>query len=522
MKRHECKLLQPARVSILNEVIDTGMFINLRRFICRLRIISPSHPMTSVYYNSHRAKLEEEVRQLVFHRWLIHPYSLLAMYWEFFVFLVYSILLINLSIMATINVYNRQPTPIVVVKMTMDYVMTIDIVKTFFTGYYDTAKSKTIMDSRLIAKKYLRSYFFLDLACCLHSYLIPFRMFSKNTNFLDKTFILSVALRTLSSLRIIRIRRGLDTLQVFEMYANLSSALNRAFRNILTFVILLLWLFGMIFQIGIFIGTHFIPEEERDIGDTVPKVIYSTTLMLLHASFGDRNLNNPVKIIFSLVVMAVGYCLQIFLYTLVLQVWIRYSNAKIKNENLYQQFTEYLNYKRLPMSLRKKFFSFYHFKFENQFYNEAHINRMISTILRREIMVHVTKNHVQRVEFFQNLPDVVLSRIVSRLKSEIYLTNDVIINAGVTGTCMFFIYFGTVTIYTPSGREICHLEDGAHFGEIALIFNEPRVATVVAVTPCELFVLNRSDFLDVLRPFPELIENITKLAEERLRTTVFQ
>ncbi|KAG5888993.1 hypothetical protein JTB14_033923 [Gonioctena quinquepunctata] len=173
------------------------------------------------------------------------------------------------------------------------------------------------------------------------------------------------------------------------------------------------------------------------------------------------------------------------------------------------------------MSLKKKFFSFYQFKFQNQFYNEAHINRMASTILKQEILVYVTKNHVQRVEFFKDLPDTVLAKLVSRLKSEIFLANDIILTAGIAGNCMFFIYFGTVAIYSPGGKEICHLEDGAHFGEIALIFNEPRVATVRAVTPCELFILNRSDFLGVLEPYPEIKDKITLLAQERLRTTGF-
>ncbi|KAG5871609.1 hypothetical protein JTB14_027364 [Gonioctena quinquepunctata] len=219
--------------------------------------------------------------------------------------------------------------------------------------------------------------------------------------------------------------------------------------------------------------------------------------------------------------MSIGYVLQMFLFTRILEVWVKFSNAKNKNESLFQQFTEYLKYKDLPINLKQKFLSFYQFKFQNQFYNEAHINRMLSKILKQEILVYVTKNHVRRVEFFKDLPDDVLAKLVSRLKSEIFLANDVILTAGVAGNRMYFIYFGTVAIYSPGGKEICHLKDGAHFGEIALIFNEPRVATVRAVTPCELFILSRADFLNVLEPYPDIKDKITLLAQERLRTTEF-
>ncbi|KAJ8945717.1 hypothetical protein NQ314_009079 [Rhamnusium bicolor] len=110
--------------------------------------------------------------------------------------------------------------------------------------------------------------------------------------------------------------------------------------------------------------------------------------------------------------------------------------------------------------------------------------------------------------------------VVAQLISEIYLPGDVIINSGSSGSCMFFIYHGTVAVYTPLGRELCHLEDGAHFGEIALIFNETRVATVVAVSACELFMLRRSDFLDTIEPFPKFKEELLTLATERLKKTI--
>ncbi|CAH1174179.1 unnamed protein product [Phaedon cochleariae] len=523
MRKHNCNLHYNTDVDILDQVIEDGIFINQRKKLQRLCMVSANHPMASVYYKSLTARITEDIRHITNYRWMIHPYSMLTLYWEMFIFIVYSAQFFTLAIAASANVYFRKPSYIVIQKLTLDYILTLDIVKQFFTGYYETRDGKTVMNFTQIAKRYLSTYFLLDLICCTHSYLVPFRIiFTNYEDFIEKTWILAITLKVIASFRILRMRRWLEALELFRMYVNLSSVLNRAFRAILIFSILLIWLYSMIFQIEKLVEFNFIPPESRDWNAPTFKLFYSATLMLLHVSYGDKILSHPIKSIVSLLFMAVGYCLQLSMYTQVMQVWVKFSNAKNKNENLYQQFTEYLNYKELPMNLRRKFSSFYQFKFQNQFYNEAHINKMTSNILRQEILVYVTKNHVQRVEFFQNLPDVVLSKIVSRLKSEIYLANDVIIKAGLAGTCMFFIYFGTVAIYTPSGREICHLEDGAHFGEIALIFNEPRVATVVAVTPCELFVLNRFDFLQVLEPFPEQKAKITKLAEERLRSTVFQ
>ncbi|KAG5892220.1 hypothetical protein JTB14_034769 [Gonioctena quinquepunctata] len=242
-------------------------------------------------------------------------------------------------------------------------------------------------------------------------------------------------------------------------------------------------------------------------------------MMLLHVHFGTGDTSHPHQLFGTVIFMIGGYCLQMFFVSLILETWLKFSTTKNKNEGLFQEFSQYLKDKDLPMNLKEKFFSFYQFKFQNQFYNEALINKNVSKFLKQDILVYVTKNHVQKVDFFKDLPYTVLAKLVSRLKSEIFLANDIILTAGVAGNCMYFIYFGTVAIFSPGGNEICHLKDGAHFGEIALIFNEPRVATVRAVTPCELFTLNRLDFADVLEPYPDIKNKITLLAQERLNTT---
>lgn len=50
-----------------------------------------------------------------------------------------------------------------------------------------------------------------------------------------------------------------------------------------------------------------------------------------------------------------------------------------------------------------------------------------------------------------------------------------IIKAGSVGDCMFFIASGTVCVMTTNGRELCHLEEGNYFGEVALILKNNKV-----------------------------------------------
>lgn len=84
---------------------------------------------------------------------------------------------------------------------------------------------------------------------------------------------------------------------------------------------------------------------------------------------------------------------------------------------------------------------------------------------------------------------------------------------------MFFIGSGTVAIYGQN-REVAHLSDGAHFGEVVLVTeNNLRSATVVAIETCELYTLDRKDFMQAISPYPDIMERIRREAYKRLNVS---
>lgn len=64
--------------------------------------------------------------------------------------------------------------------------------------------------------------------------------------------------------------------------------------------------------------------------------------------------------------------------------------------------------------------------------------------------------------------------------------------------------------------QICHLEDEAYFGELALLMeNERWIASVVAAENCEVYVLSRVDFQYILTPYPDLLVYLRNVALAR-------
>jgi CRP-like cAMP-binding protein len=106
-----------------------------------------------------------------------------------------------------------------------------------------------------------------------------------------------------------------------------------------------------------------------------------------------------------------------------------------------------------------------------------------------------------------------LEDLADALRPRYYTTNQIVIEQGDTNAYeMFFIEHGSVRVTRkePDGhvRELKVLQAGKCFGELALLENKPRYATVTAREPCRLATLDAQAFENLLG-----IELKTKLKE---------
>jgi hypothetical protein len=243
--------------------------------------------------------------------------------------------------------------------------------------------------------------------------------------------------------------------------------------------------------------------------------------IFMHSGFlvqsEPRSEEDQYMVIFFLLIDTIICC---FLIARVMQFFKGVNSSKLKYQATLAHVSQYMRQKQLPRKTQNRIMNFYEFKFQRRYFRELEILSILSMHIRQEIRMHSCRKLVENVTFFNNLPLSLLLRIVGLLKPEIFLTNDLIVKANQTGDCMYFIAMGTVAVYTFTGKEVCHLEDGAHFGEIALVMPDAkRVASVVAVETCKLYKLDRADFARTIHPYPMLWERIKKIAIDRHEKT---
>ncbi len=126
----------------------------------------------------------------------------------------------------------------------------------------------------------------------------------------------------------------------------------------------------------------------------------------------------------------------------------------------------------------------------------------------------VTWKMVASVPAFANLDAVTIAEISGALKPSLIPAHYTIVKRGEVAEAMYFIAEGEVEVDLHPIP--IHLVQGDFFGEMALIFKRPRLATVTATTDCHLLMLEREDFDDLMDDHPDLRTHIEETANKRL------
>src|SRR5687767_3632957 len=127
----------------------------------------------------------------------------------------------------------------------------------------------------------------------------------------------------------------------------------------------------------------------------------------------------------------------------------------------------------------------------------------------------------RKFDLFSELDDKELGTIAAVAKSRRYAKDDVVFHESESGDVFCLIREGKVkvTMISPEGKEIIlsMMGPGDFFGEMALLDDEPRSATVVALEPLDVVTIWRSDFLSILQENFSITRKVLAEISRRLR-----
>ncbi len=142
----------------------------------------------------------------------------------------------------------------------------------------------------------------------------------------------------------------------------------------------------------------------------------------------------------------------------------------------------------------------------------------LKTQKRRDMRDMVSR--LSHVDILRMLPPEDVQHIIPSVENRTFSAGTTIFRQGDYGASLYIIESGRVSVETEDGASgartaIAALGADETFGEMALLWDEPRTATVKAISDVSVWEIHREDFNEILKGTPMLRAEVEKIAQNR-------
>jgi len=127
---------------------------------------------------------------------------------------------------------------------------------------------------------------------------------------------------------------------------------------------------------------------------------------------------------------------------------------------------------------------------------------------------------------FEGVPSDARLLLANHFQLRIFEKGDIVVREGEAGDTFYLIRSGSVDVSTSGmGKDedqiaLGKIGEGDFFGEVALLTDKPRTATVVACENAELMELSRADFNEITNKFPSVRKIVEAYQKQRVQNTI--
>jgi CRP-like cAMP-binding protein len=128
------------------------------------------------------------------------------------------------------------------------------------------------------------------------------------------------------------------------------------------------------------------------------------------------------------------------------------------------------------------------------------------------------RSQLQKHALFECLDEGLTQELLSDSRLLRFGRGETIIEQGAPGHSMFVILHGTVEVFVAKGgvtHLVATLATSDAFGEMSLLTGEPRTASVIATTDCELWEIQKPALQAILKESPVLADRLSEMLAKR-------
>eukprot|EP00002_Diphylleia_rotans_P019724 TRINITY_DN3813_c0_g1_i5.p1 TRINITY_DN3813_c0_g1~~TRINITY_DN3813_c0_g1_i5.p1 ORF type:complete len:1110 (+),score=238.90 TRINITY_DN3813_c0_g1_i5:56-3385(+) len=398
----------------------------------------------------------------------------------------------------------------VVVHAAIDVVYVLDVIMNFFTAFYSGSSSKMVTDRSLIAKRYIWDDFVIHVIA-----LLPLDIISQHAG--------------RNAVPYLRINRLIRLIEIPKIERRLEKSFGS---NRVRLIALWTFFLGFAHWSGCmwYFASRISDSESKWIrcsGITHARFttqyihsVYWALIVMATIGFGDVIPQSNTEKLYAMFAMMVGATIHSVVLSNISVIIARLDIAFVRYWKKFDLLREYMAYRSLPEYYRNQIITFHDVNWaRHKGLDELSLLQELPKQLRCDISNYLYLELVRRVPIFSQVEEPGLyDSIVVHLKPQVALPGDVIIRENEIGKEMYFIVKGEIEVYSErNGQVYATLGDGGYFGDVALIFEENRMASARAQSYCDLLILRKSDFNVLCEFYPLLQEKVHEMVQQKIR-----
>jgi voltage-gated potassium channel len=369
-----------------------------------------------------------------------------------------------------------------------------------------------VSERRSIARHYLRGWFAVDLIAALpFGWLLAVLLKGTAPAAGGVGAVLDV-LMVSKALRMVKIGK------VSAIFHNIRESLsvNPALMRLVTFGFWFVTALHLMSCGWVLIGAS---EQGRPAADQYLRALYWCLATIATIGYGDYtpDKNSNLQIAYTIGVMVFGVGMYGYIIGNVATLIANLDVARAFYRTKMEEINDFLRRQRVPAGLQKRVRDYYAYLWETQrSVSAVPIAAELPHSLSQEILLFLNRALIEKVALFRNADEIFIREIVQRLKPMAFLPDDYLIRQGEYGDCMYFLASGDVEVLI-GGSRVALLGHGSPFGETALLQGEKRMASIRALTYCDVYRLSKADFDELRVRYPDFDAQVRQVVEARRR-----
>ncbi|MBU6374492.1 MAG: cyclic nucleotide-binding domain-containing protein, partial [Bdellovibrionales bacterium] len=195
-----------------------------------------------------------------------------------------------------------------------------------------------------------------------------------------------------------------------------------------------------------------------------------------------------------------------FILSNVASVLGRQDAARENHMNNLDRIETFMKMHDTPRGLRNEVRNYYNYPWtRKKGYLDRSLLDNLPPKIQSDLFLHLNRSILQKVPLLRGASEELIEDLMRELEPRV----------GDRGDALYFIQSGQVEILGADRQKIATLSEGDFFGEMALVSDRSRRAAARSVSFCDLYVLHREAFEQVISAYPEFREHIHQVPKTR-------